>query len=408
LTEGGGQPNIGAETGPEGIGPEGIGPEGIGPEGFGPEGFGVETGPEGIGQEDIGLTIRRIAGGARLIGLGWMLVLVLVALARQGLERPAVGWLLAGGSLTWGVLSGLDHLRKRGADPTWVTVGDAVLAALALLAPEAAGSDDLFYGGFPGIAVAAAAARSRRWGWLVALALSAVTVARFQISDVGAALARLSALVTYLMLAAIVGWAVHVIYRTDRARRQAEESQARAEERSRMAAHLHDSVLQTLSLIQRQPDDPRRVISLARRQERELRDWLYGTVPADGAGLALAVRALGAAIEDEHRVKVEVVTAGDAPIDSVANAVLGASREAVVNAAKHAGTQQVAVYLEIEEKIIRLFVRDRGVGFDLNLIPPDRAGLRDSIKRRIESIGGRVEVRSSPGKGTEIRIEVNR
>jgi signal transduction histidine kinase len=218
----------------------------------------------------------------------------------------------------------------------------------------------------------------------------------------------LSALVTYLMLAAIVGWAVHVIYRTDQARREAEESQARAEERSRVAAHLHDSVLQTLSLIQRQPDDPVRVVSLARRQEIELRDWLYGRIPDEGAGLAHGVRQMGVAIEEEYLVKVEVVTVGDSPIDATANALLGAGREAVVNAAKHAGIQHVAVYLEIDEKVIRLFVRDRGVGFDPDRVPPDRAGLRDSIKRRIESIGGRVDVRSAPGTGTEVRIEVER
>jgi len=120
-------------------------------------------------------------------------------------------------------------------------------------------------------------------------------------------LGRLSQLVTYLMLAGIIGWAVHVIYETDAARRQAEDAEARAQEKSRMAAHLHDSVLQTLALIQRESSDPGRVVGLARRQERDLRDWLFGTTGLGSTGVADAVRAVAAEIEESYRVKVEVV-----------------------------------------------------------------------------------------------------
>lgn len=179
----------------------------------------------------VAFTIRRIAGGARLIGLAWMIVLVMVALARDAMTRPGVAWTLVGFSGFWAVVAALDQLRVRPADPWWITIGDAALAAFALVAPEVSGSSDLFYGGFPGIAVVAAAARQRFVGWMVAALLSAVTIARFRIADLSQALAELSALVTYAMLAAIVGWAVHVIYRTDDARRRAEDQQARAEEK---------------------------------------------------------------------------------------------------------------------------------------------------------------------------------
>ena len=335
-----------------------------------------------------------------------MLVLVLVALARDPLPDPAFAWALAGASVVWGLATSFDQLRRQGSDPTWMTAGDAILASYALLAPDAAGSNDFFYGGFPGIAVAVAAVRGRRWGWVVAGVLSAVTLARFEVADLGDVLSRLSQLVTYLMLAGIVGWAVHVIYETDAARRSAEESEARAEEKSRMAAHLHDSVLQTLALIQRESADAARVVSLARRQERDLREWLFGATGREPAGLAEAVRQVAAEIEDSYRVKVEVVTVGESSLHPAAEALVGAAREAMINAAKHSGSEVVSVYVEADDSRLRLFVRDRGVGFDPDGVARDRRGLHDSIARRVAQVGGTSEIRSTPGQGTEIRLEV--
>jgi len=342
-----------------------------------------------------------------LIGLGWMLALVLLALAREPLPHPGFAWALAGAAVIWGLFTGLDQLTGRDSDPTWTTVGDAILGSYAILAPYLAGTPtDLFYGGFPSIAVAAAAVRGRRWGWAVAGALSAVTLARFEVADLSDVLSRLSQLVTYLMLAGIIGWAVHVIYQTDAARRLAEDAEARAEEKSRVAAHLHDSVLQTLALIQRESADPTRVVGLARRQERELRDWLFGTAGLETAGLADAIRRVAAEIEDSYRVKVEVVAVGEASLHPAAEALVGAAREAMINAAKHSGAGTFSVYVEADEKALRLFVRDRGVGFDPDAVARDRRGLHDSIARRVAQVGGTSEIRSTPGQGTEIRLEV--
>ena len=335
-----------------------------------------------------------------------MLVLVLVALARDPLPDPAFAWALAVASVVWGLVTSLDQMRRHGSDPTWMSAGDALLASYALLAPDAAGSSDLFYGGFPGMAVAIAAVRGRRWGWVVAGVLSAVTLARFEVADLGDVLSRLSQLVTYLMLAGIVGWAVHVIYETDAARRSAEESEARAEEKSRMAAHLHDSVLQTLALIQRESADAARVVSLARRQERDLREWLFGATGRESAGLAEAVRQVAAEIEESYRVKVEVVTVGESSLHTAAEALVGAAREAMINAAKHSGAEVVSVYVEADDSSLRLFVRDRGFGFDPESIALDRRGLHDSIARRVAQVGGTSVIRSTPGQGTEIRLEV--
>jgi signal transduction histidine kinase len=351
---------------------------------------------------DIAPTIRRIAGGARLIGLGWMLTLVLVALLRGDLDQPQYGWWLVGLSAFWLAISVVDQFRRREIDPVWITLGDTALAGFALVAPELAGTDDLFYGGFPGVAVAAAAAARRSRGWLVAGVLSLVTVARFQIADVGDVLARLSALVTYGMLAVIVGWAVHVLYRTDEARRVAEDARARAEERASVAAHLHDSVLQTLALVQREAQDPTRVSRLARRQETELRSWLYGGTASEKTGLAGALAAAAQEVEAGYGIKVEVVTVGDTPLNESGRALIAAGREGMINAAKHSGVDQVDVFLEVGEKL-RLFVRDRGVGFDRTLVGADRAGIRDSIERRLQQIGGTVAW--STTDGTELRLE---
>ena len=180
----------------------------------------------------------------------------------------------------------------------------------------------------------------------------------------------------------------------------------RSEERAAMAAHLHDSVLQTLALIQRTPSEPRRMVRLARRQERELRAWLYGDQHASAgpASLAGAVERLAAEIEGDHDVRIEVVTVGDHPLDERARTLLGAVREATVNAAKHAGVDSIAVYLEAEEHLLSAFVRDRGRGFDPERVPADRHGVADSIVGRLERAGGRVALFSTAGEGTEVQL----
>jgi signal transduction histidine kinase len=333
-----------------------------------------------------------------------MLVLVLLALVREGLPRPGIAWLLVVAALVWAVVSGLDQLKTRGADPLWITAGDTLLAGFALVAPAQAGSEDLFYGGFPAIAVAVASATGRRRGWVVAVVLSLVTVVRLGVVDLPGFLASLSQLVSYVMVAGIVGWAVHVIHFTEDARLAAEDARARAEERTAVAAHLHDSVLQTLALIQREPGDPQRVASLARRQEADLRSWLYGPGGNEASGLAAALASAAAEVDERFGVNVEVVTVGDAILDERTAAVAAAAREAMTNAAKHSGASSVAVFLEAGNPL-RVFVRDRGKGFDPESVPADRHGIADSIRARMEAVGGQAVIRS--GDGTEVRLEVD-
>ena len=179
----------------------------------------------------------------------------------------------------------------------------------------------------------------------------------------------------------------------------------RAQERSELAAHLHDSVLQTLALIQRNADAPREVARLARGQERELRTLLYGDRAATGM-FASAVRAVAAEIEDSYAIHVDAVVVGDTTLDADLQALVQAAREAIVNAAKHAGVGTVDVYAEVEESEVLLYVRDRGRGFDPSAVPDDRQGLRGSVRERVERHGGTVRLRSAAGEGTEIEMRM--
>jgi signal transduction histidine kinase len=186
----------------------------------------------------------------------------------------------------------------------------------------------------------------------------------------------------------------------------------RSQERAEVAAHLHDSVLQTLALVQKRADDPRVVAALARRQERELRTWLSGA-PAHPAGerwLAAALQAGAEEIEAAHGVAIDVVAVGDAPLDRDGEALVAAAREAMLNAAKFAGDAgAVAVYAEAAGGRMEVFVRDRGPGFDPSCVPADRRGVRESIVGRMARHGGRAAIHAAPGGGgTEVELVLER
>ncbi|MFE0434664.1 PspC domain-containing protein [Streptomyces nigra] len=189
----------------------------------------------------------------------------------------------------------------------------------------------------------------------------------------------------------------------------------RAQERAEVAAHVHDSVLHTLTLIQRNAENASEVRRLARAQERDLRTWLYkpeGTgkdEEDEPANLADAVRRNAAEVEDKHGVPIEVVVVGDCPLDERIAAQMQAAREAMVNAAKYGGEGgAVQVYAEVEGRTVFVSVRDRGPGFDLDAIPADRMGVRESIIGRMERNGGTARLRAVPDGGTEVELEMER
>jgi signal transduction histidine kinase len=219
---------------------------------------------------------------------------------------------------------------------------------------------------------------------------------------------------TVIGVATLVGpWLTRLAQEAAAERRE----RIRSQEREAMAAHLHDSVLQTLALIQRTADDPRRTVTLARQQERELREWLYGPRDARGAmvdSLAAALRRAASEVEAAYDVRIEMVIVGDAPMDDAVDALTQATREACVNAAKHSGVDEVSVYAEVRAGsgvaggvtggVAEVFVRDRGRGFDRSAAAPDRRGIAQSIEARLERVGGSARIDSSPGEGTEVQM----
>jgi signal transduction histidine kinase/phage shock protein PspC (stress-responsive transcriptional regulator) len=190
------------------------------------------------------------------------------------------------------------------------------------------------------------------------------------------------------------------------------QARARAEERADMAARIHDSVLQTLALIQRRSDDPAQVTQLARAQERELRSWLFeGRAPGsmtEVSSLAEGVRRIQQDTEARHGVPVEVVTVGDCPLDSDLEALLAAAREAVVNAAKWSGAAVISLFAEVTDQDVEVVVRDRGRGFDPSAVPGDRKGMAESIHGRMDRHGGTVTVQTAVGEGTKVSLKMPR
>jgi signal transduction histidine kinase len=190
------------------------------------------------------------------------------------------------------------------------------------------------------------------------------------------------------------------------------QARLRDEERIEIASRIHDSVLQTLALIQRRADDPQKVVQLARMQERELRSWLFEGRSPDEAGedmtLASGVRQIQQDVESRYGVPVEAVTVGDCELDENLNALLAAAREATVNAAKWSGASVISLFAEVEPAEVSLVVRDRGQGFDPGAVPQDRKGLAESIHGRMARRGGTADVSTAPGEGTKVSLKMPR
>lgn len=211
----------------------------------------------------------------------------------------------------------------------------------------------------------------------------------------------LIAAVALLGMGLVLGpWIVRLVTDLSAERRE----RIRTQERADVAAHLHDSVLQTLALLQKNAADPGAVATLARRQERELREWLYGSAHNNVKTLSAALGAMAADVENDHHVAIEVVTVSDRPVSEPVSHLLLAAREAMVNAAKHSGAERIDVYAEVTPTLAEVFIRDRGRGFDAGAVPHDRMGVRGSIIDRMHRHRGSADVRSGPGEGTSIRL----
>jgi phage shock protein PspC (stress-responsive transcriptional regulator)/signal transduction histidine kinase len=371
----------------------------------------------------IGFVIASVAGG---IGIGLYAVCWLLIPAGDGERRAGRGalgrresWQVAGGIVLL-VLSLLLLFRAWG-----IWVGDAIVWPLVL----ASGGGALIWRQSQGAAVVepparelakpgGGAGRPRRLRLrlarpslgIVALGAALVVGAALVFLWLNGAL-ELDRDVTLAVLVVVVALVLILApwwLRLGRGLSEERAERIRTQERAEMAAHLHDSVLQTLALMQKRAGDPREVAALARRQERELRTWLNGdSRRAAGASLAAALEDAVAEIEDAHGVPVDVVAVGDRPLDERATALVAAAREAVLNAVKFAPDAAISVYAEVRGDHAEVFVRDRGPGFDLDAVPADRRGLRESVLGRMERHGGRAAIHTRPGEGTEVELVID-
>jgi signal transduction histidine kinase len=360
----------------------------------------------------IDTTLAVVLVGFRAVAAVWLSVLAALALAGDDDPRSAVvisaiviAWLLT-------ALTGLIVRRRPQLLLAWPWLAiDLAGGAWTLAAPLFDGSADSFNyaGGFP-------ASSLLLWAFVKGVpgGLAATGVFFTIITATGeySANGKVTTTIIYLAMGLVVGWGVGLLQRNERLRIEAEmalaeerTATARATERAEMAARIHDSVLQTLALIQRRAHDPAEVATLARRQERELRDSLFGTGRSDSLMGALADMVVE--VEALHGVRVNLVTVGEARLDGDIEALLLASREALTNAAKFSGGQEVSVYAEVGAEELKVFVRDRGPGFDPAAIPGDRKGIAESIVARMERHGGEARFASSD-QGTEVELTLPR
>ena len=356
-------------------------------------------------------TLRRVAVIFRLLGWAWMLLLVIVTLASDQGANPGVviGSMVLVTIWTAGTL--LAARTHEGLSANWYVAADGVVAMVVLLSSTVADADNFFHGGYPMSWLGVAA---YGWGLRGAVAGSVVLAVEQGLVEFLAdrAAVPIAGSVTFIVFATVAGWAFSALRIADRERLEARErlaaeqrDRARFEERAELANRLHDSVLQTLIAIKHEAEDERQVRYLARRQERELRETIDEYRSAEEHSLRAALLHHRDEIEDMYKVEVEAVIRGDAGIDRRLEVIPAAVREALTNAAKHSGEVGIDLYAELSDGRIRIFVKDRGVGFDVD--GPALGGLHHSLIRRVESAGGRVEVRSEPGKGTEVAIRMD-
>jgi signal transduction histidine kinase len=339
----------------------------------------------GIGRAlDVDATFVRLAFSLFAFASGAGVVAYVGAwaiLPAPGAEAPRRARLLAGTLLV--VWSAILALRGLGLSDSLVWPLALVAAGAVLLSGRTFGLDEK---------------RAR----IAALSLVVIGIVIFVGNNTRGTTSTLLApgAVAVAMLLVLAPWA----WRLAREREAERAARIRTEERADFAARVHDSVLQTLTLIQKDPTYARR---LARRQERELRAWLYPDREAAATGtLAGAVEAAAAEIEELHGVRVEVVRTGDAPLDERAQALVLAGREAMANAARHSGVDEVSVFLDASDDGVSLYVRDRGIGFDPDAVAADRQGLAASIRGRMERVGGSARIVSAPGDGTDVELEL--
>lgn len=361
-------------------------------------------------------TLRRVVVGFRVLGFAWMTGLVVATLVSDEAANTAVvATALALAAVASAAMVGAAVRGWPLESGPWL-LADGAVAMFVLLAPGLAGSSDLFFGGYPlSYLVFVAYARPTLVAGVTVVA--ALVVGQVVTDVIGARNLSPTNIVgdvaVWIVSGVVYGWAMYALRVRDGLRLAAEgelererAERKRADERAEIAAHLHDSVLQTLALLQADAEDPDRVRALARSQDRELRAYIDEISSPFDSSLKTELRSAGADIEDRFGIQVDVVVVGDRPLDDGARALVAAAAEAMRNAAKYAGVESISVYAELSEARSEVFVRDRGRGFDVEAIGPGHRGIAGSIYDRMDRNGGRAMIRSEPGAGTEVELVI--
>ncbi len=366
--------------------------------------------------EDLESTLLWITTGYRVFAAAWLTILGIVVLASKSteVERPAVVVATIGVVLAWAALTTVARVVRPGLARTWAFVTlDLGLGVWSAIAGTVAGTIQ-FAGGYPLAGAFGAIFAFGTTGGIIGAAvlttagLVPVLARRDSFSqEVANAIAYIFSVGAATAVAAVLRWSERRRVAAETALATERTERARAEEHAEVAAHLHDSVLQMLALIQRDPAATPDIRGLARHQERELRDWLFpdtSDAALQGGGFREALVQVCSEVEDIGPAKVELVIVGNtsAPVEPIVRA----TREAILNAQIHAGVDLVSVYGEAAVNEVLVFVKDRGSGFDPDAIDASRHGLRESIVGRMERHGGSAEIISSPGAGTEVRLRL--
>lgn len=362
--------------------------------------------------------LRRAALLFRFLAVAWLAVMVGITLFTDETARTTVvlgSFVVAAAGAAWSVRH---LLMGRALTPRFLLV-DSLVALLVAVSPQAAGAGDAFYGGYPMSAVVMVAV-GLDVGWALAAAGVFSATQLVAILAASPSAPSLSDWISLTVMAAVVALVVALgaeFLRTAETRRaRAEETleeerrrhaveHGRMAERVAVADDLHDSLLQTVRVLAQHSDDPDRVRSLARRQERELRNMIE-RMHGGRDGTAAALRREASDVEDLHGVEVDVVVGGDVELDERTAELVRAAREAMVNAARHSGAPRVDVTLETGASHISVVVRDRGGGFDPATVT-DGHGLA-SLQERLLRLGGMTEVTSSPREGCEVMLTIPR
>lgn len=363
---------------------------------------------------DLEATLRWITTGYRVFAALWLTILGAVVLnsSTTDVARPGVVAVTMGVVLVWAAAATSIRITRPDLLAAWWFVAiDLAASAWSVMAGSAANTIQ-FAGGYPlAGAFGAVYAYGVAGGGAGAAVLTGAALWPLLTREKGFSQEVANGIAFLFSTAAAVG-VVAALRNADRTRAAAETALAverteriRAEEHAEMASHLHDSVLQTLALIQRDRAATPDIRALARHQERELRGWLYGGAGTGGAGsFRESLLAVCAELEDGTGVQIETVVVGDttAPVEPV----IRAAREAILNAVKHSGVEQISVYGEVSGGEVQVFVKDRGAGFDPTAVDPSRLGIQESIVGRMGRHGGFAEIIAAPGSGTEVRLRL--